>query len=178
MAGWTSSDISTAGLLSIVNGNANTSGAQVPFYTASGTTSFHGDTVNVALFGVTPTTATALTDTLAHNVYLAAGGQWVTGNEVVASGYTAAGLAITAPSGAKTETFSSNILTFTSTGAPSWTITGGGITAYGGLVYDNTIAAAKYAYCWNYFGGPASFAGAGTFTINWNASGIFAITCS
>jgi hypothetical protein len=174
---WSSSDISAAGLLSMVNGNANTSGAQVPFYTASGTTSFHGDTVNVALYNNTPTTATASTDTLAHNVYLAAGGQWVTANEVTATGYTAGGVTVTP----KTETFTvaqPSVITFTSSGAPSWTITSGGITAFGALVYDNTIAAAKYVYCWNYFGGSASFAGAGTFTINWNASGIFAISCS
>src|ERR1700729_24383 len=178
---WSSSgtsNISSAAMLSIVNGNATTSGAQVPFYTASGTTSFHGDTVNVALYNGSPTSATASSDTLAHNVYLAAGGQWVTANEITAAGYTAGGLAITAPSGAKTETFSGNVVTFTSTGAPAWTIPSGGITSYGGLVYDNTIAAAKYVYCWNYFGGAASFAGAGTFTINWNASGIFAITCT
>ena len=37
---------------------------------------------------------------------------------------------------------------------------------------------AKYAYCWNYFGGAATIPSAGTFTINWNASGIFAITCT
>lgn len=161
-------------MLSIVNGNANTSGAQVPFYTASGTTSFHGDTVNVALYNGSPTSATASSDTLAHNVYLAAGGQWVTANEVTATGYSAGGVAVTP----KAETFSGNVVTFTSSGTPSWTITSGGITSYGGLVYDNTIAAAKYVYCWNYFGGAATIPAAGTFTINWNASGIFAITCT
>lgn len=174
---WSSSgtsNISTAAMLSIVNGNANTSGAQVPFYTASGTTSFHGDTVNVALYNGSPTSATASSDTLAHNVYLAAGGQWVTANEVTATGYSAGGVAVTP----KAETFSGNVVTFTSSGTPSWTITSGGITSYGGLVYDNTIAAAKYVYCWNYFGGAATIPAAGTFTINWNASGIFAITCT
>lgn len=174
MSGWTASNISTAAILSIINGNANTSGAQVPFYTASGTTSFHGDTVQAALYNNSVTTATASTDTLAHNVYLAAGGQWVTANEVTAAGYTAGGVAITP----KAETFTGNVATFTSSGTPTWTITSGGITAYGALVYDNTIAAAKYAYCWNYFGGAATIPGAGTFTINWNASGIFAITCT
>jgi hypothetical protein len=174
---WSSSgtsNISTAAMLSILNGNANTSGAQVPFYTASGTTSFHGDTVNVALYNGSPTSATAQSDTLAHNVYLAVGGQWVTANEVTATGYTAGGVAVTP----KAETFTSNVVTFTSSGTPTWTITSGGITSYGGLVYDNTIAAAKYVYCWNYFGGAATIPGAGTFTINWNASGIFAVTCT
>jgi hypothetical protein len=98
----------------------------------------------------------------------------VGGYEVTATGYTAGGVAVTP----KAETFSGNVVTFTSSGTPSWTITSGGITAYGCLVYDNTIAAAKYAYCWNYFGGAATIPAAGTFTINWNASGIFAITCT
>jgi hypothetical protein len=174
MSGWTSSDISTAGLLCIVNGNAAGSSSTGPFYGASSTNSFSGDTVNVALFNNSVTTATALSDTLAHNTYLGSGGQWVTGNEVTATGYSAGGVAVSS----KTETFSSNVITFTSSATPSWTITSGGITAYGGLVYDNTISAGKYVYCWNYFGGAATIPSAGTFTINWNASGIFAITCS
>jgi hypothetical protein len=174
---WSSSgtsDISTAGLLSIINGNATTSGSQATFYAASSTNYFNGDTVNVALYNGSPTSATALSDTLAHNVYKAAGGQWVSANEVTATGYTAGGVAVTP----KTETFSSNVITFTSSGTPSWTITSGGITSYGCLVYDDTISAAAYVYCWNYFGGAATIPAAGTFTINWNASGIFAITCS
>lgn len=169
---WTASNISTAAMLSMLNGNANTSGAQVPFYTASGTTSFHGDTVNVALYNNSVTSATASTDTLAHNVYLAAGGQWVAANELAtAGGYTVGGVAVTP----KTETFSSNVATFTSSGTPNWT--SASFSAYGCLVYDNTIAAAKYAYCWNYFGGIQTVT-SGTFTINWNASGIFAVTCT
>lgn len=158
----------------MANGNANTSGGQVPFYTASGTTSFHGDTVQAALYNNTVNTVTAVSDTLAHNAYLAASGQWVTGNEVTATGYTAGGVAVTP----KTETFTvaqPSVITFTSSGTPNWTITSGGITAYGTLVYDNTIAS-KWAYCWNYFGGAATIPAAGTFTINWNASGIFAIS--
>jgi hypothetical protein len=166
------SNISTAAMLSILNGNANTSGAQVPFYTASGTTSFHGDTVNVALYNGNPTSATASSDTLAHNVYLAAGGQWVAANELATTGgYTIGGIAVTP----KAETFTSNVVTFTSSGTPNWTAAS--FSSYGCLVYDNTIAAAKYVYCWNYFGGIQTVT-SGTFTINWNASGIFAVTCT
>jgi hypothetical protein len=168
---WTASNISTAAMLSILNGNANTSGAQVPFYTASGTTSFHGDTVNTALYNNSVVTATASTDTLAHNVYLAAGGQWVAANELAtAGGYTVGGVAVTP----KTETFAGNVVTFTSSGTPQWT--SASFSAYGCLVYDNTIAT-KYVYCWNYFGGIQTVT-SGTFTINWNASGIFAVTCT
>ncbi len=172
---WATSNINTAGMLSMLNGNANTSGAQVPFYTASGTTSFHGDTVNVALFAnavVTGAGTGASTDTLAHNAYGAAGGNWTTANELAtAGGYTQAGIAVTP----KSETFTTNVVTFTSSGTPNWT--SASFTAYGCLVYDNTIAAAKYAYCWNFFGG-AQTVTSGTFTINWNASGIFAVTCT
>lgn len=172
MSGWTSSGINTAGLLSMINGNAVTQAGQTYFYVASGTESFNGDTVKCALFGVTPTTTTAIADTLAHNAYNGSGGQWVTANECSGTGYTAGGVTVTP----KAETFASNVITFTSSGAPSWTITGT-ITAYGALVYDATISAASYAYCWNYFGGE-QIVTAGTFTVNWNASGIFAVTCS
>jgi hypothetical protein len=169
---WTASNISTAAILSMVNGNASTSGGQVVFY---GTTnSFSGDTVNVALYNNSVTTATASTDTLAHNAYLAASGQWVTANEITGTGYTAGGVSV-AGAGAKTETFSSNVVKFTSTGTPQWT--SASFTAFGGLVYDVTLAN-KYAYCWNYFGGSQTVT-SGTFTINWDpTNGIFNITCT
>ena len=172
---WTASNINTAGLLAIINGNAVTSqagGTTGPFYGASTTNSYSGDTVNVTLWGTTPTTATASTDTFVHNTYLAAGGQWVTANELASSGgYTAGGIAVTS----KTETFTTNVATFTSSATPQWT--SATFTTYGAMIYDNTISAGKYVYCWNYFGGAQSVV-SGTFTINWNTSGIFAITCS
>lgn len=167
---WTSSDISAAGLNCILNGNAATSEGFGPFY--GSTQSFSANTVNVALYGTTPTTATALTDTLAHNAYNGSGGQWVLANELASSGgYTQGGIAVTS----KTETSAGTaIAKYTSTATPQWT--SASFTTYGCLVYDNTVTN-KYAYCWNYFGG-AQTVTAGTFTINWNTSGIFAITCS
>jgi len=45
---------------------------------------------------------------------------------------------------------------------------------FGCLVYDNTLTA-KYAYCWNYFGGSQSVT-AGTFTVVWSGSGILQFT--
>lgn len=169
---WVSSNISTAGLLCIMNGNAATSGGPGPFYAASSTQSFSGDTVNAALYNNSVDTSStgAVQDTLAHNAYLAAGGNWVTANEVTGTGYTAGGVAVSS----KTETFSTNVAKFTSTATPQWTTAS--FTAYGALVYDNTITN-KYAYCWNYFGGSQTVT-SGTFTVNWNASGIFAITCT
>lgn len=170
MAGWTSSDINAAGLLGILNGNAASSGGPGPFYNASSTNSFSGDTIGVTLWSNTPTTATALTDTFAHNVYLAAGGQWVTGSEITGTGYTAGGMTLAT----KTETISGAVITFNAASLV-WTITGT-ITTYGALLNDNTTTA-KNVYCWNYFGGVQTVT-AGTFTVNWNASGIFAVTCS
>lgn len=171
---WATSNIPVSSMLAMLNGNASSVGTvEVPFYTASGTTSFHGDTVNVALYGNSVVTATAQTDTQAHNAYNASGGQWLQANELAtAGGYTQTGIAVTP----KTETItnSPNVATFTSSGTPNWT--SASFTAYGALVYDNTIAS-KWVYCWNFFGG-AQTVTSGTFTINWNASGIFAVTCS
>src|ERR1700761_311414 len=135
MSGWTSSDINAAGLLCIVNGNAATSGGPGPFYGASSTNSFSGDTVDVTLWSNTPTTATALTDTLAHNTYNGTGGQWLTSSELATSGgYTQGGAALTT----KTETLSSATATFTGANI-SWT--SATFTAYGAMLYDNTITA-------------------------------------
>ena len=173
---WSSSgtsDINAQGLLAMINGNAATSGSIGPFYGASSTNSWHTDTIMAALYGGSPTSVTALEDTLAHNAYGASGGQWITGSESSGTGYTAGGNTV----GTKTETLTAaqpSVITFTGASPATWTITGT-ITSYGALVYDNTISAAKYAYCWNYFGGVQTVT-AGTFTVNWNASGIFAIS--
>jgi hypothetical protein len=165
------SDISPAGLCAIVNGNAASSGPGGPFYGASTTQSFSGDSVKVALYNGSPTSATAQAATLAQNAYNGSGGQWVTANEVSSTNYTAGGVVVTP----KTETLvSTTVVTFTSSGTPTWTTVS--FTSYGCLVYDNTVTGA-YAFCWNYFGG-AQTVTAGTFSITWNASGIFAITCT
>jgi hypothetical protein len=60
---------------------------------------------------------------------------------------------------------------------------GGNVTlsnVYGCLVYDATITAgtggvAKQGCCFNYFGGGQGVS-AGTFTIVWNANGVFRFT--
>lgn len=50
-------------------------------------------------------------------------------------------------------------------------------SVYGCLVYDDTIAApvVDQGMCFNYFGGSNSVVN-GTFTVVWNASGVFALT--
>src|SRR5574337_119699 len=132
------------------------------------------DTINVALYNNTGTPSE--TDTLAHAAYNGTGGPWVTANEVTdATNWTAGGRTLAS----KTLNVSSNVFTFDAadtSGAGNVTISG----AYGCLVYDNTITAgtggvAKQGVCFNSFGASQSVT-AGTFTIVWNASGIFTVT--
>ena len=164
---WTASNINPTGLLGMIAGI----GATGSFY--SGTQTFAGDTINAALYGSSTVTATALAETFANfarNGYNGTSGQWVTANEVTGAGYTAAGVAVTPKTGlAQT----AGLLTVTSSGTPQWTTAS--FTANGVLVYDNTVTG-KLALCWNSFGG-AQTVTTGTFTINWNASGIFTIQC-
>lgn len=122
------------------------------------------DTINAALFNNTGTPNK--TDTAANICYLA--GQWVTGNEVTGTNWAAGGQTL----GTKAYAVSSNSAAFTAANVSvsTATITG----AYGDLVYDNSISSpnAKLGLCFNYFGGSQSVT-AGTFTIQWNAAGVF-----
>ena len=165
---WSASNINPTGLLGMIAGI----GATGSFY--SGTQTFAGDTINAALYGSSTVTATALAETFANfarNGYNGTSGQWVTANEgdrglatplLVLRSLRKTGLAQTA-----------GLLTVTSSGTPQWTTAS--FTANGVLVYDNTVTG-KLALCWNSFGG-AQTVTTGTFTINWNASGIFTIQC-
>lgn len=157
---------------------SNLPGVSIATMLASGGTAFWSaggfvaNTVNVALYGTTPDSALARDDTLAHNGYNATGGQWVTANESTGTGYSASGSALPAT---KSITETAGVVTAkTTTGTLVWTITGTLSATFGCLVYDNTITN-KYAYCWNYFGGSQTVTG-GTFTVNWNASGLYTIT--
>lgn len=101
-------------------------------------------------------------------------GAWITGNEQTSGNWVAGGVAL-----------STKTLTTPSTGvfqfdaadvAPGGTSTLSGVM--GCLVYDDAITAgtvAKQGVCFNYFGGAQSVT-SGTFTIVWNANGIFRIT--
>lgn len=135
----------------------------------STTGGFLTDTIKAALFNnsITPSS----TDTMLHIGYNASGGQWLTANEVTGTGWSAGGVAI---GGSKAYAVSSNTVAFSNGG----TTTASGVTisgAYGTLVYDSSISAgtvASQGICYNYFGGTQSVTG-GTFTIAWNAAGIF-----
>lgn len=134
------------------------------------------DTIKVSLYNNSSTPDA--TDTAAHNAYNGSGGQWVTANEVHDSGgsnWPSAGQTLAS----KTLTVSSNVLKFDAAdlaGSGNVTIS----NAYGCFVYDDSIAAgtggvADLGVCYNTFGSGQSVT-AGTFTIVWNASGIFTVT--
>lgn len=127
-------------------------------------TSFAGltsDTVNVALYGNSGTPdKTAAVASTGYNT-----GQWTTGNEVSGTGYVAGGTALTSKTYGLDSGSSSMIFKAAN---PSWT--SATITAYGDLVYDNTISGvtvAKQGMCFHSFGGSAQTVSGGTFTILW-----------
>lgn len=128
------------------------------------------DTFKAALYN--NTTAPDQTVTSANTAY--AVGQWVVGNEVTdTTNWDVAGEPLTTV----TSTFTSNVYTFDAANTPQSGASCTLANVYGCLVYDDSIVTpvADQGVCFNYFGGPQSVT-AGTFTIVWNASGIFALT--
>lgn len=128
----------------------------------------NADSFKAALYGNSGTPdQTVASASTAYNT-----GQWISGNEVTATGWPAGGNALASV----TSTFSSNVYTFDAAdraGGASDTVT----NAYGCLVYDDTLASVvtDQGVCYNAFGGPNSVT-SGTFTIVWSGSGIFALT--
>jgi len=139
--------------------------------------SLSADTINAALFNnTTSPDASAAVGSTGYNT-----GTWVVGNEVTdATNWVAGGRAL----GTKTFTVSAagsqTTASTVSFGAAN-TAGAGNVTlanVYGCLVYDNTITAGTVAaqgMCFNYFGGTQGVTG-GTFTIIWDATGVFKIT--
>ncbi len=127
------------------------------------------DIPKVALFDNTITPSQTVS--AANAAYGA--GVWASGGVSDASGWPAAGRVLASI----TWTASSGTLTYdaadTVSANSSTTLT----NAYGCLVYDDTLTTpvADQGICYNYFGGANSVT-AGTFTIVWNSSGIFALT--
>ena len=130
------------------------------------------DVVNAALFNnsVTPD-RDAVVGSTGFNT-----GTWLTANEVIDtlnSNWVSGGRALAT----KAFTSGTSIVNFTAAnlaGAGTLTIT----NAFGCMVYDNSITAgtvAKQGLCFNYFGGAQSVT-SGTFTIVWDATGVFKFT--
>lgn len=152
---WSASKIFTTYLTDVINNTTAMDG--------------NSDTFKIALYNnsITPDQ----TVSSANSAYNA--GVWGTANEVTSTGdWAAAGVALSSV----TSTFSSNVYTFdaadTASGAAA-TLT----NVYGGLVYDDTITTpvADQGVCYLYFGGANSVT-TGTFTVVYNASGIFTLT--
>lgn len=142
----------------------------------TGYTDLTTDTINCALYGNTGTPNKL--DTLANTGYNT--GQWVTGNEVTGTGYTAGGVALGTISYGIDAT-ATNALAYHAAN-PSWT--GATITAYGDLVYDNSISGgtvAKQGICYHSYGGSAQSVAGGSFTVQFYSTGyssgtVFSIT--
>lgn len=148
---WSASKVFAFALLDVVQNN----------------TKWSTDAYKVALYSSNTMTPDNTVTTAALTEYNGASSQWVTANEVSGTGYTAGGVSVSSP----TVSQASNVVTFTSAGTPQWTTAS--FSAYGCLVYDTTDS--SKGLCFNYFGGVQTVT-AGTFTINWNASGIATLT--
>ena len=139
---------------------------------ASGTgwVGLDGTTTKVALYGNTGTP----TKDAASNAYSYNTGQWVTGNEVTgASEWVAGGRTLTWS--AVDVTVSGTIKQDASDLTGSATVTMSGI--YGCLVYADAVSASPVdpGVCFNYFGGTTGVT-SGTYSVLWNASGVFSFS--
>jgi hypothetical protein len=125
------------------------------------------DAIKIALYDndITPDK----TATLANTAYNA--GQWTaSGNEVAdGSEWPATGQAL----GSITSGISSNVYTFDAADEVSDGTSATLANVYGCLVYDDAVS--DYGICYLYFGGVNSVTD-GTFTVAFNASGIFTVT--
>ena len=127
-----------------------------------------GGTPQAALFNNSPTPD----QTVASAAAAYGAGVWASGEVSEAGQWAAGGVAL----GGVTFAPSSNVLTFdandTASGAAADLA-----DVYGVLVYDAAAASpvADQGICFNYLGGANSVVN-GTFTVVWNASGIFTLT--
>ena len=125
------------------------------------------DTFKAALYDndITPDQTVAT----ANTVYNA--GQWTAAGNEVADGteWDAGGEPLTGVTFAPT----ANVLKFDAADTPSGGTSATLANVFGCLVYDDTVA--DRGICYNYFGGTNSVTD-GTFTIVWNAAGIFTLT--
>ncbi len=129
----------------------------------------NSDTIEAALFdnSITPSQTVASAST----AYGA--GVWASGGVSSSTSWPALGR----PLASIASGFSSNVYTFDAADTVSADASATLTNAYGALIYDHTLASpvADQGMCFNYFGGANSVT-AGTFTVVWNASGIFALT--
>jgi len=140
--------------------------------TLAGYSTLVADTIKAALFNnsVTPDRDAALTST-GYNT-----GTWLTANEQTSGNWTAAGVALSSKAFSNPST---GVMMYDAADvAPGGTSTLTNV--FGTLVYDDSITTgtngvADQGVCFNYFGGAQSVT-SGTFTIVWNANGLFRFT--
>ena len=129
---------------------------------------YNSDTLKAAIFNNTGTPdQTAAAASTGYNT-----GQWVTANEASNGGWSAGGLALASV----TSAFASNVYTLDAAD----TANGSAATisdTRGCLIYDDTLTTpvADQGICYLAFGGLTAVT-AGTLTIQYNASGILALT--
>lgn len=130
------------------------------------------DVPKVALYNNSITPSQDVTSAL--SAFNAGASQWVTANEVTdATNWVSGGRALASTS---LNSGSAGVVFYDAAdtaGAGNVTLT----NAYGCLVYDDTLTTpvADQGICYNYFGGANSVTN-GSFTVVWNANGIFRIT--
>lgn len=138
--------------------------------------SLGADTIKAALFNntVSPDASAAVGST-GYNT-----GTWVTANEVTHANWPAGGQTLgsktsaVVTAGSQTTASAVNFDAADTAGAGTLTLA----NVYGALVYDDTVTGGTVAdqgLCFNYFGGVQSVTG-GTFTIVWDATGVFKFT--
>lgn len=130
------------------------------------------DVPKVALYNNTPTPDQNVTSAL--SAYNAATSQWLTANEVSQAGQWATGGVALAGTSLNSATAATVFYDANDTASGSAATLAG---VFGCLVYDDTIATpvADQGLSFNYFGGTNSVTN-GTFTVVWNANGIFRFT--
>jgi hypothetical protein len=177
MAGWTDSNPTSRVFIQAVLNPLTASVWSTTEPTTYGANGLSADTVNVALFNNTPSPdASAAVGSTGYNT-----GVWITANEVTdVTNWVAGGRALGSKTysvltaGSQTTASAVNFDAADLAGGGTLTIT----NAFGCLVYDSTITAgtvAKQGICFNYFGGAQTVTG-GTFTIVWDATGVFKFT--
>ena len=128
------------------------------------------DSFKVALYNTTPTPDNDVTAAnSAYNV-----GQWATAQEVFEAGQWAqAGVVLTSPT---VNSGTADIVFFDASDTASGSAADLA-AVFGCLVYDDTLASpvVDQGVCYNYFGGSNSVVN-GTFTVVWNANGIWRAT--
>jgi hypothetical protein len=131
-----------------------------------------GDSFKAALYNTTPTPNQDVTTDILTG-YNGAASQWVVANEVTdATNWPAGGRPLVTPVLNKASV--ANVVFWDAVDTASVGATTTLAAVFGTLVYDDTLTN-KPGISYNYFGGTQSVT-SGTFTIIWNANGIYRLT--